>query len=36
MKRELIASLSLLKETIDPAEVETLSNFLTCPPFGTQ
>ena len=23
------------KETTDPAEVETLSKILTCPPFGT-
>ena len=23
------------KRIIDPAEVETLSKFLTCPPFGT-
>ena len=35
VKKRVIASLSLLKETIDPAEVETLGNFLTCPPFGT-
>ena len=36
MKKRVIASLSLLeRETTDPAEVETLSNSLTCPPFGT-
>ena len=32
-EKRVIASLSL--PAIDPAEVETLSNFLTCPPFCT-
>ena len=33
MKKRVIASLSLLERDYNPAEVETLSNFLTCPPF---
>ena len=36
MKKREITSLSLLeRETIDPAELETPSNFFTCQLFGT-
>ena len=34
-KESDMASLSLLGRDYRPAEVETLSNFLTCPLFGT-
>ena len=34
-EKESGSFLVFARKTIDPAEVETLSNFLTCPPFGT-